>query len=146
MLAIMRITVTKEDIAGGRRSDPEDCPVARALRRAGLSHFGVTGMAVMMPGESQHASVLLPARVQEWIMDFDWGTPVKPFEFELTLPEKPPRSRARKSAKSKPPVLLRPVPALDAESMLLPRLNLDRSEGGFAPDRAQATEPELAEV
>jgi hypothetical protein len=143
----MRIIVTKEDIAGGRRSDPEDCPVARALRRAGIVHFGVTGMAVMIPGERQHASVLLPGDVQEWIMDFDWGSPVKPLEFELALPEEQPRSRARKHAKTGAPTPLRPVPALDTASPLLPHIDLDGSdERRFDPDALEANDSELAEV
>lgn len=120
----MKITVTKEDIGGGRRSDPEDCPVARALRRAGVVHFGVTGMAVMIPGERQHTSVLLPGEVQEWIMDFDWGTPVKPIEFELALPQEQMQGRARKAIKGAVR-MLKPVSAVEPEPMLLPRMRLD---------------------
>jgi hypothetical protein len=82
----MKITVTKDDIVVGRKSDPGDCPVARALRRAGVAHFGVTGMTGMIEGRQQHGIVLLPAPVQEWIVEYDLGFPVEPMAFDLTLP------------------------------------------------------------
>jgi len=40
----------------------------------------------MVRGEPLHATLLLPGPVQEWIMDFDWGAPVKPLEFDLAIP------------------------------------------------------------
>lgn len=83
-------------------------------------------MAVMIPGERQHSSVLLPGEVQEWIMDFDWGTPVRPMEFELALPGEEMVGRARKGAESgQPPV--RPAASLPAETPLLPTMDLGPS-------------------
>lgn len=82
----MRITVTTQDIEQGRRRDPGECPVARALRRAGISHFGVTGMLVIVESGRTHVPLVLPPNVQEWILDFDWGSAMAPVEFELTLP------------------------------------------------------------
>src|SRR5690349_21737653 len=82
----MNIRITEEDIKLGRRRDPQDCPVARALRRAGVDHMGVGGMAVMMVLACKNTFVLLPASAQEWITDFDWGGHVGPFEFEFHLP------------------------------------------------------------
>lgn len=82
----MKIIVTREDIDSGRRRDPNDCAVARALRRSGVTHSGVTGMLVFLDSNRQRSSVLLPGRVQEWIVDFDWGAPVEPIEFDLVLP------------------------------------------------------------
>jgi len=82
----MKITVTNEDIAGGQRRDSDNCPVARALRRAGVAHLGVGGMAVMIHLDQQTTFVLMPAAAQEWIMEFDCGAQVGPIEFDLTLP------------------------------------------------------------
>jgi hypothetical protein len=83
MSSAMKIQVTREDIEQGRRRDPNNCAVAVALRRAGVSHFGVTGMVVSFAGSTV---VLLPVTVQEWIMDFDWGVKMDPMEFDLILP------------------------------------------------------------
>jgi len=96
----MKISVTRADIEGARRRDPNDCAVARALRRAGIVHFGVMGMLVAVEMGRQQTSLFLPGQVQEWILDFDWGLPVQPFEFELTFPpalEKQVRSRPRQA-------------------------------------------------
>jgi hypothetical protein len=83
----MRITVTTKDIEAGRRRDPSECPVAQALRRAGISHFGVTGMLVIIQDGRKHIPLVLPANVQEWILDFDWGSTMSPIEFELNWPQ-----------------------------------------------------------
>ncbi len=82
----MKITVTARDIEKGRRRDPSECPVARALRRAGISHFGVTGMLAIIQNGRTHIPLVLPGAVQDWILDFDWGSAMSPIEFELTLP------------------------------------------------------------
>lgn len=82
----MKITVTREDIDAGRKRDPYDCAVAKALRRAGVAHYGVAGTLVLVKDRDQRRSVVLPAAVQEWIVDFDWGVPVQPFEFDLCTP------------------------------------------------------------
>jgi len=82
----MNIRVTEEDIEQGQRRDPQGCPVARALRREGVDHMGVGGMAVMMVLACKNTFVLLPAAAQQWITEFDWGGKVGPFEFEFYLP------------------------------------------------------------
>ena len=100
----MKITVTRDDIDGGRRRDPNNCAVALALRRSGITHFGVTGMLVCLgPG---HTNVLLPGPVQEWIVDFDWGVPVNPIEFELALPELEPAVSVTRPAPEPEPAVL----------------------------------------
>jgi hypothetical protein len=125
----MKITVTKNDIEGGRKSDPEDCPVARALRRAGILHFGVTGMAVMVQGEREHATILLPSGVQEWIMEFDWGTQVEPMHFELALPPEQCPGRERKGRRDITERQPRPGPASVPEPSLLPPLWTEKVRG-----------------
>ncbi len=79
----MRIQVTSEDLANGRRRDARGCPVALALNRAGILHFGVTGMLVWF-AEGQRC-VLLPTAVQEWIRAYDAGVAMEPIEFELSM-------------------------------------------------------------
>jgi hypothetical protein len=83
----MKITVTKDDIAAGHRRDSKNCPVALALRRAGVNHCGVAGILVVVEQDDKRVSLVLPERAQEWIRDYDWGFAMGPFEFELTLPE-----------------------------------------------------------
>jgi hypothetical protein len=94
----MRITVTTKDIEEGRRRDPSECPVARALRRAGISHFGVTGMLVIVQTGRNHVPLVLPANVQDWILDFDWGSAMAPIDFELMLPHEQERQQERVGA------------------------------------------------
>ncbi len=110
----MTITVTREDIDNGQRRDPEDCPVARALRRAGVSHSGVMGAAITFTDHQQHTTLLLlPGQVQEWIAMFDQGATVGPFEFELALPptaEAPCRTRHERTVVS--PTILPPPSSL----------------------------------
>ncbi len=85
----MRIIVTVEDIEKGRARDAQNCPVALALRRAGVAHFGVSGILVWVASGNQ--AVVLPGHVQEWILNYDYGLQMAPFEFEwhLTAAEEP---------------------------------------------------------
>lgn len=83
----MRICVTRDDIAKGRHFNPDLCPVALALTRAGLYHFGVFGAAFLLAssdcvGTLQH----LPESVSHWIARFDAGSPVNPVKFDVELP------------------------------------------------------------
>ena len=102
----MNIRVTSEDIEHGQMRDPYGCPVARAVRRAGVAHFGVTGMAVMAGEDRQRTMVILPSIAQDWIKAFDYGMPVAPFEFELLLPSeiepKIQKTRAEKERRPEP--------------------------------------------
>jgi hypothetical protein len=83
----MQITVTREDIEGGQRHDPERCPVAKALNRAGILHFGVMlASVVVADGRGHVAGLPLPARVTDWILDFDANRAVAPISFELMVP------------------------------------------------------------
>src|SRR4051812_25193687 len=75
----MKIIVTRKDIQNGHKHDPDRCPVARALQRAGVQHFGVLASDVMLAdGWNPTALLPLPFRVTDWILDFDAGRPVKP--------------------------------------------------------------------
>ncbi len=83
----MKITVTQEDIAQGRRCDPNHCPVGRAVSRIGVRHYCVTETAVIIKGDCPSATaLLLPDMVRNWIVNFDEQKPVEPISFELGLP------------------------------------------------------------
>jgi hypothetical protein len=80
----MKIEVNEHDIEQGRRRDLKCCAIGRALDRAGVVHFGVTGPAVLLANELRLSTArLLPPFVQRWILDFDAGKLVEPFSFEL---------------------------------------------------------------
>src|SRR4051794_37361841 len=91
----MKITITKEDIDIGHKHDPERCAVARALTRAGVSHFGVMLTSVVVADGYGHVTGLpLPTAVTDWILNFDGNKPVAPISFDLTTPsETQPNSR-----------------------------------------------------
>ena len=96
----MVITVTRQDIEAGRRCDPDCCPVARAISRAGIDHFGVVGASVMVvDGRQRAASLPLPSEVKNWILDFDGSRPVEPISFELCLTA---NSRPRRKTAARP--------------------------------------------
>lgn len=79
----MKIQVTAEDIANGRRSDCHNCPVSLAWNRVMGGDYKV-GLGVIV----QNSCILfwLPKIAQKFIFDFDAGRPVEPFEFEVNLP------------------------------------------------------------
>src|SRR5947209_3364746 len=83
----MNIRVTSNDIENGQRHDPERCPVARALSRAGVLHFGVMlATIVVADGHGHVTSLPLPSQVTDWILDFDNNRLVRPMSFELSIP------------------------------------------------------------
>jgi hypothetical protein len=82
----VRIDVTQSDIDGGMHSSA-GCPCARAGRRLpGLQgiRFGAYAWAFDM---SFLPSWQLPSLVRDWIHDYDAGRPVKPFSFDLDIPD-----------------------------------------------------------
>src|SRR4051812_35145467 len=83
----MNIRVTSNDIEDGQRHDPERCPVARALSRAGVLHFGVMlASIVVADGHGHVTSLPLPRQVTDWILDFDNRRSVQPMSFDLSIP------------------------------------------------------------
>lgn len=92
----MKISVTAEDIAAGVPSGAfrcEHCPIARAIARA----VDRAPLAVLVGIDrarlhndargSDVWQVELPAVASEFIVDFDLGRPVKPFDFDLEIPD-----------------------------------------------------------
>lgn len=74
----MRVEVTAEDIAKGRRSSCSRCPIARALKRAGFADVSVYNYE-FWHGENGEAR--LPRSAQAFIRRFDDKKPVTPFVF-----------------------------------------------------------------
>lgn len=89
----MKIEVTEEDIKKGT-TDPCNCPVARAIKRAtgyGASVSHTVGIVYSMDEKQEDGSnsittkeTYLPTRVEKFIYKYDEDTKsVKPFTFLL---------------------------------------------------------------
>jgi hypothetical protein len=77
----MRIKVTQEDIDCGHRGDSQRCPIAQGIRRLrNPQHVEVCDWI-----EIDNDNYEAPAEVIEFIVAFDEGKPVEPFEFELSI-------------------------------------------------------------
>jgi hypothetical protein len=90
----MKIQVTAEDIASGRRRNPNNCAISCALRRLGIANAGVgiagrneiwiyrVGMSLLRHGDvavGWRAYGPAAAAVRDWDLGFD----LEPFELEL---------------------------------------------------------------
>lgn len=86
----IRVEVTAEDIANGRRYHASACPVALACKRVFPSDSEpyVNGLNVSFGRWGERRSVVVPGSVLEFINRFDAPKPlpVKPFSFDLDLP------------------------------------------------------------
>ena len=80
-----KIQVTQEHIDKGKRVNPSCCPVALAIRGKTVWIPNVTSMYVTF--DEKIYTAWLPAVAAEFVNSFDSGNPVKPFEFEMKLPE-----------------------------------------------------------
>ena len=79
----VRVEVTAADIATGEPTFCRSCPVALALLRAGFTRVSV-GESI---AAAEFGEVPLPRKVASFVRHFDRGRPVKPFAFDLELPE-----------------------------------------------------------
>ncbi len=57
------------------------CPVALAMKRA-FKYRGVSAMTYRLGGKSREYRT--PELVSDWMMTFDYGFKVEPFDFEIT--------------------------------------------------------------
>jgi hypothetical protein len=80
------IRVTKEDIETGRRGACGFCPIAFAVRRETNCHdvwvYDLT-IDIKQHEHGQIAEYRTPFDAQRFMLDFDDGLAVKPFEFEM---------------------------------------------------------------
>lgn len=79
------VEVTNRDINHGLMHSCEDCPVARALRRATGTRSVSAGYGSCGIGKR---SFCLPIAVDRFIRAFDGRGPVKPFKFRIGREEK----------------------------------------------------------
>lgn len=80
----MKIKVTPEDIAQGKRGDATCCAVALAARRAGLQGVRVDGDGMTWGTDSSNEGFSsISDAVHYFIEKFDAGQLVDPFEFEI---------------------------------------------------------------
>lgn len=75
----MRIDVTQEDIDSGLRYNSIQCPIARAMYRAGLTDVYVYRHRI----RADDIEYRPDERVATFIFQFDGGLSVQPFSFIL---------------------------------------------------------------
>lgn len=76
----MKVIVTQEDIDNGDRTQSARCPIALAISRA----YGIKNIAVGMDRVTGMSKTRwLPIEAQNFVLAFDNGEPVEPFEFRL---------------------------------------------------------------
>lgn len=83
------IEVTQEDIDAAIRNNSSHCAVASAIQRQVASQrvaVDIQTIRMTMKGTSQRRIYLTPAKVQQYIIDFDAGDPLKPFSFWMKKP------------------------------------------------------------
>lgn len=91
----MRVKITAEHIAAGKRDNVLECPIAVALnglslsfsKRLSFSNWSVMKRAAYMWHGESYFRVSLPENACNWIRDYDAGREVAPFEFDLEVPE-----------------------------------------------------------
>lgn len=81
----MKIEVTAEDIARGKRGNACHCPIALAAERAGMRHVKVDldSIGEKFTGGCWGRWSYLPVDACEFVDRFDKGLPVEPFAFEI---------------------------------------------------------------
>ena len=82
----MIIDVTAIDIAVGRQKDCQLCPIALAAMRATNRKNIQVGLCTMWAGKygkPGYHSWTLSDEAQDFILRFDHGLPVEPFQFEV---------------------------------------------------------------
>lgn len=89
----IRINVTQEDIFNGARCSSSKCPVAQALHKIIKPEFhfsiGISDFTLIRRHPSKIlAEGVISDEVKTFIRDFDSYNQVKPFSFDLTIPEK----------------------------------------------------------
>jgi len=85
----IKVSVTKGDIAKGKRDYPRLCPIARAMKRLGFKRVAVYQGFVQWPFRRTSPAMLradLTSTALRFLNDFDCKHPVKPFSFYLRVP------------------------------------------------------------
>lgn len=85
----IKINVTKNDIAKGKRGRTNSCPIALACKRVKelscVKAVGGLGLYTEITDGSFERVSFLPTRAAKFVMDFDSGNEVKPFSFTVKV-------------------------------------------------------------
>lgn len=82
----LRVEVTAEDIANGKREDSESCPIALALLRCdGVFGAEVNEDITTVTPDDDRLSGSPPKEASDFIDNFDAGNDVEPFAFEIEV-------------------------------------------------------------
>lgn len=76
----MRVSVTRQDIVNGTRSVPWACSIALAVKRAAKRDDVCVTRSFIRVGAEYHD---IPRKAVEFVNNFDYERPVKPFKFDL---------------------------------------------------------------
>ncbi len=90
----MTIHVTQAHIDAGIRSECRLCPIALALQAAISRDVQVMSGSFLVFGGGGYVASLhaLPEEVSVFIINFDEGSPVQPFSFEVNIPVEVPHA------------------------------------------------------
>ena len=79
----MKIQVTQKHIDEGFRGSCSSDPICLAMKDAGLKRPWVSPDHIAWDLDNRHYSVKTPELVWGFMVDYDTGRYVRPFEFEL---------------------------------------------------------------
>lgn len=80
------INVTQECIDKGKKRDYKFCPIALAAVKDGIPELRVGKTTMTICCNYEHRLVL-PDTARDFISKFDQGEAVKPFEFDIEVPD-----------------------------------------------------------
>lgn len=85
-----RIKVSRQHILSAIKRDPDECPIAKAIRDAGFDAIVSVESVDIFPTNLTIVPirVTLPAAAQDFTVKFDTGRHVDPFEFDLDYPRR----------------------------------------------------------
>lgn len=84
----LTVNVTEECIRTGIPGDCQNCPIANAIMESGFEAVvGDDTIGVQVRHGQSEVYVATPFPAARFIADFDAGSPVEPFSFELYIPE-----------------------------------------------------------
>lgn len=91
---MLRVEVTSEDIQSGKRGNARHCPIALAIEGA-LRQLDVQDYqdwqssfaAVFDSSIEQKLAIEIPESVRGFVNRYDLTLPVKPFSFDLEVPD-----------------------------------------------------------
>lgn len=86
----MKIMVTETDILAGKKWECDNCPLAKAIKRATNNDDLAVGVKeiyhrTLVSKELIPRFIELPIDAQQFVDQFDHGFPVVPQEFEIAL-------------------------------------------------------------